>query len=55
MKPTEILHPEQRRASKTYLANELREAIFTWRKQNYPGATETSKDYYSIGLKKIIS
>ena len=43
MRSTELLHPEQRRASKAYLANELRKAIFTWRKQNYAGATGVSK------------
>ena len=43
MRPTELLHPERRRSSKTYLANELRKTVFTWREQDYPGATSTSK------------
>ena len=43
MKPTELLHPEQRRPSKAYLANEFRKALFTWREQDYPRITPTSK------------
>ncbi|MDP2754346.1 MAG: hypothetical protein Q8P40_08145, partial [Nitrospirota bacterium] len=42
MKTTDLLHPEQRRPSKAYLVNELRKAVFTWRK-NYDGATPTTK------------
>ena len=42
MKTTDLLHPEQRRPSKAYLVNELRNAVFTWRK-NYDGATPTTK------------
>lgn len=43
MKPTELLHPDQRAPSKAYLVNELRKAVFTWRNQGYPGATPTTK------------
>ena len=42
MKPTDILHPEQRRPSKAYLANALREAVYAWRKEGYPNATPTT-------------
>ncbi|MBC7361478.1 MAG: DEAD/DEAH box helicase family protein [Candidatus Aminicenantes bacterium] len=43
MKPTELLHPEQRRPSKAYLVNELRKAVYTWREQGYPNVTPTTK------------
>ncbi|HOV92442.1 MAG TPA: DEAD/DEAH box helicase family protein [Candidatus Kapabacteria bacterium] len=43
MRPTELLHPNQRRPSKAYLANELRKAVFTWRNQGYPNITPTTK------------
>ena len=43
MKPTELLHPGQRRPSKAYLVNELRKAVFTWRQQGYPNTTNTTK------------
>jgi type III restriction enzyme len=43
MNPTDILDPKQREPSKCYLVNKLREAVFSWRQQGYPGATETSK------------
>ena len=43
MKPFDLLRPEQRRASKTYLANELRKAIFGWREQGYPEVSPTTK------------
>jgi len=43
MKPTEILHPEQRLPSKAYLVNALRKAVYTWREQGYPGTTLTTK------------
>jgi len=42
MKPTDILHPEQRRPSKAYLANALREAVYAWRKEGYPNTTPTT-------------
>ena len=42
MKPTELLHPEQRRTSKAYLVSELRKAVCTWREQGYPHTTDTS-------------
>jgi len=43
MKPIEILHPEQRRLSKAYLVNNLRKAVYEWRKDDYPGASNTTK------------
>jgi type III restriction enzyme len=43
MKPTEILHPNQRQPSKAYLVNELRKAVFTWREQGYPNTTPTTR------------
>jgi type III restriction enzyme len=43
MRPTEILRPEQRQPSKAYLVNALRQAVYDWRLQGYPGTTETSK------------
>ena len=43
MKPTDILVPRQRRPSKCYLVNKLREAVYNWRQQGYPGVTETTK------------
>lgn len=43
MKPTDILAPRQRRPSKCYLVNKLREAVYNWRQQRYPGVTETTK------------
>jgi len=43
MKPTELLHPDQRLPSKAYLVNELRKAVYTWRKQGYLGTTPTTK------------
>lgn len=43
MNPTELLHPEQRRPSKAYLANELRKALYTWRQKGYPNVTSTTK------------
>ncbi|MHA1215606.1 MAG: DEAD/DEAH box helicase family protein [Candidatus Hodarchaeales archaeon] len=42
MRPTKILHPEHRRPSKAYLANELRKAVFAWREKGYPNTTNTS-------------
>lgn len=43
MKPTELLHPEQRLPSKAYLVNELRKAVYPWREQSYPNVTPTTK------------
>jgi type III restriction enzyme len=43
MKPTELLHPDQRQPSKAYLVNALRKAVFTWRNQGYPGVTPTTQ------------
>lgn len=52
MNPTELLHPEQRRSSKAYLANELRKAVFTWRNQGYPGITPTTKRLLQFWFKE---
>jgi len=52
MKPTELLHPEQRRPSKAYLVNELRKAVFTWRNQGYPGITPTTKRLLQFWLEE---
>ncbi len=43
MNPADILHPKQREPSKAYLVNKLREAVFSWRSQGYPGVSETTK------------
>jgi type III restriction enzyme len=43
MRPTEILHPEQRDPSKAYLVNKLRSAVYTWREQGYPNVTNTTQ------------
>jgi type III restriction enzyme len=43
MKPTEILHPDQRQPSKAYLVNAVRKAVFAWRNQGYPGVTQTTR------------
>jgi len=43
MRPAEILQPEHRRPSKTYLANELRKAIITWREDGYSNTTDTTR------------
>ncbi len=43
MKPTELLHPNQRNQSKAYLVNKLREAVFNWRNKGYPNTTETTR------------
>ncbi|MGC8979027.1 DEAD/DEAH box helicase family protein [Caldisericum sp.] len=43
MNPTDILNPSQRKPSKAYLVNKLREAVFSWREQGYPGVTPTTK------------
>jgi len=43
MKPTDILHPDQRKPSRAYLADGLRKAVFAWRNNHYEGASETTK------------
>lgn len=43
MRPTGILHPEQRTQSKAYLVNKLREAVYNWREEGYPGTTKTTR------------
>jgi len=48
VKPTELLHPEQRRSSKAYLVNELRKAVFTWREDGYPNITNTTRRLFKF-------
>ena len=43
MNPTDILNPAQRKPSKAYLVNKLRETVFSWREQGYPNVTPTTK------------
>jgi len=43
MNPIDILDPKQREPSKCYLVNKLRDAVFSWRQQGYPGSTQTTK------------
>ncbi|HRS02655.1 MAG TPA: hypothetical protein P5545_08925, partial [Bacteroidota bacterium] len=43
MNPAEIIPPQKREPSKAYLVNKLRSAVYTWRKQGYPGATDTTR------------
>lgn len=43
MKPTDILNPNQRKPSKAYLVNKLRQAVYSWREQGYPEVSETTK------------
>ncbi len=43
MNPTDILKPSERRPSKAYLVNKLREAVYKWREDGYPGVTATTK------------
>jgi len=35
MHPTEILNPTKRRSSKAYLVNELRKAVYKWRREKF--------------------
>ncbi|KAF5437858.1 hypothetical protein C5S35_01950 [Candidatus Methanophagaceae archaeon] len=55
MKPTELLHPEQRRTSKAYLVRELRKAVCTWQEQGYPHTTDSIPTCCSSGLWETIS
>lgn len=43
IEPYELLEPDKRRPSPTYLANKLRKAVFTWRKKDYPNITDTTR------------
>lgn len=43
MNPSEILQPEQRRASKAYLVNDIRKAVIRWREQDYSNITDTTR------------
>lgn len=51
MKPTELLHPNQRRPSKAYLVNELRKTVYSWQQQYL---LQQQSDSCSSGLKKTI-
>jgi len=52
MTPTQILNPAQREKSKTYLVNKLREAVFSWREQNYPGVSNTTRRLLNFWFKE---
>jgi type III restriction enzyme len=43
MNPTDILKPDQRDKSRSYLVNKLRIAVNQWRNSGYPGTTNTTK------------
>ncbi len=43
MNPTDILNPERRDKSRSYLVNKLRKAVYLWRNVGYPGTTNTTK------------
>ena len=50
MKPTDILHPEQRRLSKAYLVNKLRKAVCAWREKVILEQHLQLKGYCSFGF-----
>lgn len=52
MRPTQILHPDKRRQSKAYLVNELRKAVYSWREQDYPYVTPTTKRLLQFWFKE---
>ncbi|MDL1971240.1 MAG: DEAD/DEAH box helicase family protein, partial [Candidatus Desulfofervidaceae bacterium] len=52
MKPTDLLKPTERRPSKTYLVNELRNAVYKWREDGYPGVTETTRRLLQFWFKE---
>jgi len=52
MTPTQILNPTQREKSKTYLVDKLREAVFPWREQGYPGVSNTTKRLLNFWFKE---
>lgn len=52
MEPSELLIPDQRFPSKTYLANEIREAVHNWRKEGYPGTSNTTKRLIQFWFKE---
>ena len=54
MTPTQILNPAQREKSKTYLVNKLREAVFSWREQNYPGVSNTTRRLLNFWFKDCL-
>ncbi|OQX78992.1 MAG: hypothetical protein B6D56_07990 [Candidatus Omnitrophica bacterium 4484_70.1] len=52
MKQYLILNPAQREKSKTYLVNKIRNAVFAWRSDNYPGISETTKRLLNFWFKE---
>ncbi len=52
MRPTQILHPDKRYQSKAYLVNELRKAVYSWREQDYPKVTPTTKRLLQFWFKE---
>ena len=54
MKPTELLHLNQRQPSNAYLVNGLRKAVYTRREQGYPGTTPIPKRVLQYWFKKKI-
>jgi type III restriction enzyme len=43
MNPTYLLKPAERKQSNAYLVNKLREAVYQWREDGYPGVTKTTR------------
>ena len=52
MNPTDLIKPTERRPSKAYLVNELRKAIYKWRKDSYPGVTDTTRRLLQFWFKE---
>ena len=52
MTPIQILNPNQREKSKTYLVNKLRDAVFAWRDQEYPGVSNITKRLLNFWFKE---
>ena len=52
MRPTELLKPEQRRKSKTYLVSNLRKAVYSWREKGYPNTTDTTQRLLKFWFKE---
>lgn len=50
--PFEILHPDQRKKSRAYLVNKLRDAVFNWRNSDYPNVTRTTKRLLEFWFKE---
>lgn len=52
IEPYELLEPDKRRPSQTYLANKLRKAVFTWRENGYPNVTDTTRRLLQYGFRE---